>query len=132
VGIKERKGQTGAKIKPTEDTTPKLDYPIFCLKHLQKKYSIHDCNNDEKIGFIEKLHQLSQMKWTEIQLSGKHNSGSEKINQKSVNVPLPTFITPNINLLALRFHGKKAMVGYRSGYIFHILYLDTKFTVYNH
>jgi hypothetical protein len=24
------------------------------------------------------------------------------------------------------------MVGYRSGYIFHILYLDTKFTVYNH
>lgn len=130
--IKDKKGEFGKNIKPTPDTIPKLDYPVFCLKYLQKDFCLDDCQNEDKISLIDQLQKLSQLTWIEIQSSHRHGLGSEKIKQNAIRIALPPFITPDITLIALRFNGKKAMVGYRSNFVFHILYLDINFTLYSH
>ncbi len=59
--------------------------------------------------------------------------GSEKIDRNSIRARIPAFITDDVNFfLALRFHGKKPFVGLRKGSVFHVLWIDNKFCVYNH
>ncbi len=76
---------------------------------------------------------LSQFSWDEIKLSGRHGIGSEKINRKSIRPSIPREITPDVdNFLALRYSGKKAFIGFRNHYIFHVIYIDSDFSVYKH
>ncbi len=134
MGIKSKQGTPGNNIKPTQDLFPKsiFNYPVFCFKHLHKDYSITQCQKEEKISLVEKLHKLSTMTWEQIRLSPRHGLGSEKISQDSIKVGLPSHVTPDVTFYALRFDGMKPMVGYKSDFIFHIVYLDRDFTLYNH
>jgi len=132
--IKKKKGKEGRRIKLTEDTVPDLhfEHPIFCLKYLRhKKYSLKECTNKGKIALIDRLHKLSQMTWTEIQISSRHNWGTEKISRNSLPPP-PAGITPDVTFLALRYHDKKRMVGFRNRFIFHIVWIDVDYTLYDH
>ncbi len=36
------------------------------------------------------------------------------------------------HLIAIRFHNKKPMLGFRQGYIYHIMFLDCKMNLYDH
>lgn len=132
--LKRVKGDTGKRIKPTLDTTryDEIDYPVFCLKNLQKDYSIQNLNKDHKSALMVRLHQLSQKKWVEIQHAHRHGFGSEKISQNSIHPGLPTIVTPDVTLLSLRYLGKHPFVGFRSGCIFHLLFVDHNFSVYDH
>ncbi|MBI2853307.1 MAG: hypothetical protein HYX87_00100 [Chloroflexi bacterium] len=49
-----------------------------------------------------------------------------------MKVPIPSDITDDVQLLAMRFNGAKAMVGYREDNISHIIILDPKFRAYDH
>ena len=42
---------------------------------------------------------------------------------------IPSVITPDVKILAFRFC---AMVGFRDGVIFHVVWLDRGFTLYDH
>ena len=130
--IKQQKVNVGKNFKPTETHINKIDYPVFCFKHLHKDYSINSCKNEDKLFLIERLHKLSQMTWTQIQLAPKHGLGSEKIERDSIIPSIPAQITADVKFLALRYYGLKPIVGYRSGSIFHIVYIDYNFTVYPH
>jgi hypothetical protein len=134
MGIKKQKGNSGKIIRPTEDKFPddKFNYPVFCLKHIQTNYSLNDCTKDEKASFVDQLYNLSQLSWQTIQLSPKHGLGTEKIEQGSIKAKLPNIVTPDVKLYALRFDGKKPMVGFKSHFVFHVLYLDRSFSLYNH
>ena len=123
---------TGSTIKATVDIYPNIDYPVFCLKHLNKDYHINKCTSAEKVKFIERLYILSQMSWKDIQLAPRHGCGSEKISRSNIKSGIPNHITPEVDFYALRFDGKKAFVGYKSGFIFHVVYLDRVFNLYNH
>ncbi|MDR1918140.1 MAG: hypothetical protein LBQ65_00660 [Tannerellaceae bacterium] len=126
------KGQRFSIKEEIEDVFP-IDYPVFCFKHLQRDYHLNKCTADEKKCLIEQIVLLSQKTWDEIQLSPRHGSGSEKIDIKSIKAPLPMSFTEDVkHLLALRFDGKKAFVGFRHKFIFHIFYIDRDFTLYNH
>ncbi len=130
--LKKPQATQGKNFKITEDKYENIDYPVFCLKHLHKDYHIDKCTAEEKIRLLERLHKLSNMTWQNIQLAPKHGLGSEKIARTSIKAAIPGHITPEVNFLALRFDGMKPLVGYRSGFILHIIYLDRDFTLYDH
>lgn len=128
------KGQSGKHIKPTDEPLNKLnfDYPIFCLRHMNKYFHLDQCTDDEKVKFIDRLQKLSSMTWQQIQLAPRHGLGTEKISRDAIKAGIPTHITPDISFYALRFDGKKPFVGYKSQFIFHIVYIDRAFSLYNH
>jgi hypothetical protein len=132
--IKPPKGKQGSNIKLTVDSKPRLNfnYPIFCLKHLHPKYNLDKCEVDEKAKLIERMHKLSSITWEIIRTSHRHGMGAEKIERTSIKTSIPSHITPDTTLYALRFDGLKPFVGYRSEFIFHIVYIDRDFTLYNH
>jgi hypothetical protein len=131
--IKKPTSNKGANIQQPEVRYNNIDYPIFCFKHLHKDYSLSKCEDSEKKNFVSQLVLLSSHTWNDIQLAPKHGLGSEKINLSSIKASLPVSFTEEVkHLLAFRFDGKKAFVGFRSGFIFHIFYLDRDFTLYQH
>jgi hypothetical protein len=135
VTIRKNPPDKGQRIRPTDDKIPppKLDYPVFCFRHIQKDYSISHCEQNEKISLLERLHTLSLMTWQQIRQAHRHGLGSEKIAQSALRVGIPVSITPDVTFYALRFDGMKPMVGYiTEGFIFHIVYLDRGFKVYRH
>ncbi|OAV69617.1 hypothetical protein Barb6_00013 [Bacteroidales bacterium Barb6] len=73
------------------------------------------------------------MTWEQLQRSPKHGIGSEKIelNALKANIP-PSFGKDVPHLLAFRFDGKKPFVGCRDKSVFHILFIDRAFTLYDH
>lgn len=82
---------------------------------------------------MEKLVKLSQLSWIDIQNSPRHGLGTEKIAINAIKPNCPEFITEDVSfLLALRFDGKKPILGHRNKFIFHVLFIDRDFTVYNH
>jgi hypothetical protein len=111
-------------------TLQNLEYPVFCFRHMKSPYSIDDCDHDDQRALIKKLCTLSSMTWAQIRASGRHSLGYEKID--NLNVTKPISVSDDVQLIAFRFSGMKPMVGYRNEFIFHILFLDHDYTVYNH
>lgn len=116
-------------VKVDPDTQP----PKFSLRYMAEPYCVSSCDKDHKVAFAERLRKLSRMSWSEIRQAPRHGLGSELIARDDLNVPIPPHISPDVNFLALRFNGKKPMVGYREADgTFQILWLDHNFTVYDH
>jgi hypothetical protein len=114
-----------------------IDYPIFCFRHLHGNYNFENClSADRKFikGFVQKLKNLSDAPWHQIQFSDKHGIGSEKIAKSSIQASIPSSITKDVtDFLSFYFAGAKGrIIGYRSGVIFHVIYIDTNLSVYNH
>jgi len=118
-------------LAPEPPQSTDHDPPAFCLQHLATA-GFNACTKDERLALINKMKLLSQMTWVQIKSQPKHGTGSEPIPQKSIDKPIPSHITSDVQFLALRFDGKKAMVGYRIGRVFHIVWLDRDFSVYKH
>lgn len=123
-----KRGHIDATIKPEVE----LKYPVFCFKHLHKEYDLTICSTEDVHFFTENLIKLSQLTWEQIKLTDRKGMGSEKISIKSLKSTIPNSLTPDIEeLLVFRFH-KRRMLGYRNKFIFHIIFIDTKLTLYNH
>ncbi len=121
----------GPSLNPKEPD--KLSYPSFSFLYTKtKKYRVEDCEKHDKISLLKKLRILSQITWKEIAGGAKHALGYELIPQSDLNVSLPSHITPDTPILALRFSGKKPMLGYKEGAVFYILLIDKDFSAYNH
>ncbi|MCP4134605.1 MAG: hypothetical protein GY754_26765 [bacterium] len=124
----------GKRLEHTEESksSPKFKHPVFCFKYLDKKYGLGNCTKDEKAALIEKLHYLSQLDWQTIQNSPRHGAGSEKIKQNSIKTGIPAHISKDVIFYSLRFSGRKPIVGYKSDFVFHIIWIDNRFEVYSH
>lgn len=122
-----------SKTLPPPASTNDLK-PVFSFEFMANGngFSVPCCNRDELGHLAQKLFTLSQMTWVEIIQSGRHGLGTEKIATASLKTALPAKVTEDVTLLALRYNGLKAMVGYRDDRIFHILFIDHNFTLYDH
>lgn len=114
-----------------------FQHPVFCFKYLHKDFNLENCNDKEATQLIKQIVNISQLKWQDLQLSSRHGLGTEKINISSLKINLPAEITEDVinasnGLLAFRFDGKKPFVGIRNRFIFHVLAIDSKFTLYDH
>jgi hypothetical protein len=130
--VKKQKRNKLTSVKVSFST--QQEHPIFCLKYLDRKYySLSVCTKEEKAAFADTLDRLSQLTWAEISKSSRHGLGYEKIAQNSIRATIPKHIKKDdIILIAFRFYGKAPMVGYRKNTIFHILWIDRDFTLYQH
>lgn len=131
--VRERKPKGSGRIKTPElPVSTDRQKPIFCLQSLQGEFCLSKCEKDEKAAFADTLHQLSQRTWVELKQINRHKAGFEIIDRKKIRSGIPDFVTPDTNLIAFRFSGLKSMVGYRLRSVFHILWLDRDFTLYDH
>lgn len=132
--LKRQQQNKGAHIAApeTQSKPANSETPVFCLHYLKGAFCVTQCESDDKAAFVDRLHTLSKMTWQQIQVSPRHGLGHEKIEQNAIRTGLPPHVTKDVTLLAFRFNGKKPMVGYRSGRVFHILFVDHNFTLYDH
>jgi len=124
----------GGKVGlPTTIEVPKFEHPVFCFKHLHKDHCLEQCETADKLAFIERVVKLSSLTWDTIRISQRHGFGYEKIKRTSIKPSVPNSITEDVDdFLAFRFSGKKPMLGFKTQFIFHIVYIDSKFSVYDH
>jgi hypothetical protein len=99
---------------------------------MSKRYNLNNCTADEKLAFVNQIMLLSQITWAEIINAPRQGLGCEQIAQNSIKDAIPSIIKPDTRLIAFRFCGKKPMVGFREKNIFHILWIDRDFTLYDH
>jgi hypothetical protein len=125
----------GEHIRPRESATGSTDgrTPVFCLRFLDRPYCVTECERDEQASLALTMHRLSRLTWQQIRNAPRHGLGTEKIHRESIRAAIPTGITEDVeSFLAIRFHGKAPMVGFRSGEVFHLVWLDRAFTLYAH
>lgn len=132
--LKDRGSKISPLLKERSESVenPDLKPPLFSFEFMQEDYCVSACTSDERSSVLSKLRTLSQLTWQQIKQADRHGLGFEIIGRDSFRAAVPRFLTPEINLIAFRAIGLAPMVGYRSGRIFHILWIDRDFTVYNH
>jgi hypothetical protein len=92
---------------------------------------VADCDQEQKAAFASTLLQLGKRTWIEIQQADKHGSGSEKIPRKQMKVAIPDHINEDQEFFtAVRFFGKKPMIGYVDRGVYYILWLDRNHICY--
>jgi hypothetical protein len=106
--------------------------PKFSLEHLAKSHCLSNCLKEEKSAFVDKLHELSQLTWQQIQQAPKHGLGHETIARSSIKAAVPHHITEDVRFLAFRFMGKAPMVGYKVDEVFFVVWIDRAFVLYDH
>lgn len=130
------KPETGKFLRePPKPSVPdSLQYPTFCLRHIirHQNFSFEGLSEEQKAAFVDTLRNLSQLTWAQIRGSHRHGLGTEKIEQHVLKCPLPPHVTEDVTILAIRFHGKAPMLGYRNGTTLHIICLDANFSAYDH
>ncbi|MNB99097.1 hypothetical protein D3C75_463630 [compost metagenome] len=132
--IKGRAPKQSQILKERTETVenPDLKPPIFSFEYLQRGYCVTDCSNEERGNVLGKLHTLSGLTWQQLRQAPRHGLGYEIIKRPAINVAIPPVATEDVNLIAFRALGKAPMVGFRSGRIFHVLWVDRAFTLYDH
>lgn len=127
------------------DITPDVKFSIvqsnsdkgcaFSFKYLteNKDYGLNSLSNEAKVKLVNSINSYSHKNWNEIQSTHKHiNGGMETIKQDAIKVKIPNFIKEDTKLIVLRFGKKIPMVGFRDNSIFHVVWFDPKFQLYNH
>jgi len=126
------KGRIKERVTEKEDANTL--HPLFCFHYLEtdKNFGLRCCEKDEKISFISKLYELSQLTWNQIINTNRHKLGLEKVPYNIINGKKPNDITEDQTFIAIRFNSLAPMVGYRFERTFHIIWLDPKMKLYNH
>lgn len=106
--------------------------PVFSFQHLSSDFCISKCDKNEKAALADRLRILSQSTWQQLHQLPRHGQGYEKISRDAITAPIPDCITPDDTILAFRFQAKKPMVGFRDGNVFHIVWFDRDFSLYDH
>lgn len=129
-----RRDNSGVRIKPPHPApgSTNQEKPHFSLVHLQEDFSLRQCRQEEKAAFADTLDRLSKLTWGEIQSSPRYGLGHEAIARDAIKAPIPSVITQEVRILSFRCHGMAPMVGFRDGIVFHVVWLDRKFTLYDH
>ena len=95
-------------------------------------YSVGCCQDRDLAALLKKIFDLRSTVWRDLKQAPRHGIGTEKIDTAAINPPLPRALPEDAILLAMRFSGRKPVVGYREGRYFHLLYIDHNFSVYDH
>lgn len=106
------------------------DYPSFSFAKFSEKGHGFDCMDKEFKALIRKLKTLGQLTWSQIDSIGRHSNGYEKIPISEIHENTDMF--PGDKAIVFRYNGLKPVAGFREGNVFHIVYLDEDFRLYDH
>lgn len=135
--LQQKKGSLGNSIKSPPDKAASTYssqnmYIVFSLRYLDSKYCLTKCQTPEKAAFADTLRVLGHLTWGEALHTGHNKNGYESIPRDQIKGTIPQDITEDVSFIAFRFFGKHPMVGYRENEVFHIVWLDRDFTLYEH
>ena len=104
-------------------------YPHFDLSRVNLgHFPLRKCTNEEKAAFADKLSELSLLTWQQLTQAPRHGAGFEKIQ----DYPRPANLPEDVSILAFRFCGIAAMLGFRINRVFTVIDLDRSFKAYKH
>ncbi len=128
-------GEVGsfASLKRSESSNARR--PVFSLHYMRTAtgFSLDCCNDGERSAFSSFLLKFSQLTWQQVQNAPRHGLGSEKISWDSIKEKgVLSGVPEDATILAIRYNGKKPLIGYRDGEVLHVICLDHNFSVYRH
>ena len=133
--LKPPKDNAGPRIQPTNAGRGSVLHlkPKFSLENLSKSHCLSACSNDEKAAFADRLHEMSQLTWQQINNAPRHGQGSETIVRDAIKgSPIPSCITEDVKIISFRCIGKAPMVGYKVDEVFYVVWIDRAFDLYKH
>jgi hypothetical protein len=124
-------------LRGDERQAPDIDAkpPAFSFEKMQDDsgHSFNCCIDDDRLALAKRIFMLSRIPWKQIMLAPSGGLGAEKIPRYRIRAAVPRAITEDVSYFySLHYSGKKRFIGYRISQIFHILWVDHDFTVYDH
>lgn len=113
-----------------------IDYPVFSFKYLQD-VSLASCRNHTFfVEFLQRLKKLCELGWKQIETSGRHSFGTEKLDvNKIIPMNRPAIMTRDVDFLTVfRATGSNhSFLGIRDDVLFHVIFIETNFgDIYKH
>jgi hypothetical protein len=125
------KAPPSSTIEPSSNS----DYFSISLTHNQAKdkYSIAQCDEEQKYAFVERINVFSQQNWQTLLTRGKDH-GFESIPKGIIAIRPPAVCTDEVTkYLVMRCNGKDArIVGMRVGRVFEVFWYDPDLSLYPH
>lgn len=111
---------------------PETGYPLLCLRHLQSGWGFEDATSDQCQAFLVKWAKRASLTWTELTQHAKHGLGSEKLPKSKIKPSIPEHLETD-NYLVFRHEGNLPFMGFRSGDVFHVLWVESRYNdLYQH
>lgn len=135
---KPRKGskphRSSAEPNPADDgRAPDLGYPLLCLRHLQPGWGFEEATAGQCQEFLKKWAKRATFKWVELVQHHRHGLGSEKIPRREIKPAIPEHLQAEDHYLVFRHEGNLPFVGFRSGDVFHVLWVEREYNdLYDH
>ncbi|PND52554.1 MULTISPECIES: hypothetical protein [Rhodococcus] len=83
-------------------------------------------------SFLVKWEKRAKLTWTELQSHDKHGLGTEKLPSRIIK-PSPPEELAQDRYTVFRHDGNLPFVGFRAGDVFHVLWIETRYSdLYNH
>lgn len=122
--------QASSRLQPPAGTDP---LPIlFSFYHCQRgPHGFDTLSAADQRAVATMLYERRAVTWSEARAAPRHGLGFEKIPAHQLPA-LPAGLTADTTFLAMRFSGRKPLVGFRTGQVFHIVWFDGDFTLYDH
>lgn len=134
--LSDRRGDRGKRIDLHSVASADGDGlpPAFAFDRMRSGYTLDDCRAH---GFaehlVEAIWRRCALTWRGLLLSSHWGNGFEHVPQSKVTNDGIPGMTPDQKLLVLRFANKDGrIVGYREGRIYHVLWVDTDLSLYDH
>ncbi len=111
---------------------------VFCFRYIHGDYNADAlCNkragNKLQKAFIKKIQNISQITIAEVRSDDKRGLGFELLDVNVLKKSIPTSVTEDVRKVnVFRFGGDGRIVGYYSGNVFHILFIDPFLELYDH
>lgn len=123
------KDKTELYIKSDRETE---SFPYFSFRNFsQKDYGLEICEARDYKALIKTLCKLSKLPWSEIESSSRDGCGSEIIERGCLDISIPEEYNGK-NVLSFRYSGQAPMLCIRNEEKLDVLYVDPKFTIYDH
>lgn len=93
-----------------------------------------DCDDGAVKEFTQRLSELSQLSWNQINATTRKGFGSELIPKDQITAPLPAArVTADVEKLrSFRFGGRARLLGHRDGRVFEVYLIDPGGKSYEH
>lgn len=78
------------------------------------------------------MRRLTELRWVGIKGVARQGNGAEIIRHRQIKKQIPTALTPDLDILVFHLTGLFRMLGWRSGRIYHVVWLDPNGELYDH
>ena len=122
-----------SKADPEPASVPKSGHPLLCLRHCRSGWGVEELRPEQCQQFLIKWNKRAKLTWDELVQHDRHGLGSEFIPAAKIKPSPPPDSIKRDRYLVLRHDGNLPFVGFRTGDVFHVLWIEKKYNeLYDH